>query len=203
MARCASIRTLVAAAALGLLLLALAPTTLGRGLQQSPSPSPPQGAPADAFAPNGATDPFAASLPPPTSTPESQFGLAPGIGQPGGEPARLPIGRLPALLRRLAALGSCTQHTTALPVQLAIHCLTITEPLSPPCSGEPRRNYTGVATVAYQQDPLDAYGAVKLGCGLGFVSPTFQVGGKEGRGREGREREGLKCREKKERSVSA
>ena len=42
-------------------------------------------------------------------------------------------------------------------------------------AGEARRlKLQGVATVAYSSDPITAYGAVTLGCSLGFVSPTFQ-----------------------------
>ncbi|KAL4860181.1 hypothetical protein ACK3TF_000377 [Chlorella vulgaris] len=42
-------------------------------------------------------------------------------------------------------------------------------------AGEPRLQFQGTATVAYSPDPLTPYQAVGLGCGLGFVSPTFQT----------------------------
>ncbi|PRW58855.1 Endoglucanase 1 [Chlorella sorokiniana] len=40
--------------------------------------------------------------------------------------------------------------------------------------GEPRLKFTGIATVAYEAQPMTPFGAAKLGCSLGFVSPTFQ-----------------------------
>lgn len=43
-------------------------------------------------------------------------------------------------------------------------------------AGEPRLRMAGVATVAYGEEPISPYGAAPLGCGLGFVAPTFQVG---------------------------
>ena len=35
--------------------------------------------------------------------------------------------------------------------------------------------YQGVGTVAYAQQPIGPYEAASLGCGLGFISPTWQV----------------------------
>ena len=35
--------------------------------------------------------------------------------------------------------------------------------------------FTGIATVAYEDQPISPYAAVNLGCSLGFVSPTFQA----------------------------
>lgn len=32
--------------------------------------------------------------------------------------------------------------------------------------------------MAYEDQPITPFGAAKLGCSLGFVSPTFQVRGK-------------------------
>lgn len=42
-------------------------------------------------------------------------------------------------------------------------------------SQEPRLRFQGIATVAYDRQPLTPFGAANLGCGLGFVSPDFQV----------------------------
>ncbi|KAL4434342.1 hypothetical protein ABPG75_000783 [Micractinium tetrahymenae] len=41
-------------------------------------------------------------------------------------------------------------------------------------AGEQRLAYQGTATVAYSQTPISPYQAVSLGCGLGYISPTFQ-----------------------------
>lgn len=38
-----------------------------------------------------------------------------------------------------------------------------------------RLQMTGIATVAYSDEPISPFGAASLGCGLGFVAPTFQV----------------------------
>lgn len=42
-------------------------------------------------------------------------------------------------------------------------------------AGEPRLKMAGIATVAYADEPVSPFGAAALGCGLGFVAPTFQV----------------------------
>lgn len=105
---------------------------------------------------------------------------------PGAQPASSPTST-PASLpesgeRRRGRKRSGATRGTTVCVQgevaqagLPAACCTCVLP-PPPCAGAPRLKLTGVATVAYQQDPISPFGAVALGCSLGFVSPTFQAG---------------------------
>lgn len=142
--------------------------TPGATAAGSPPPGaagPPLELPSDATAlpEQGGQPPAPAALPPTPSggiqlspAPPSGFGLAPGIGAPAGKLAWLQVPlRLPP--HSIAPVPNCPRAIPALP------------------AGEQRLTYQGVATVAYAQQPISPYQAVALGCGLGFVSPTFQA----------------------------
>lgn len=162
---------------LGALLIVAAPATAGRTLAQDQAGGSGGGGataanPTDVFA--SIEEPLlggAQNATQPASASGSKFGLAPGVGAPGGEQAaaaRLPAGPAAGGSAEPGQLPACSH------LLRSSHSL-LSHPASHPLAGEPRLKFTGIATVAYEAQPITPFGAAKLGCSLGFVSPTFQV----------------------------
>ncbi|KAL4423245.1 hypothetical protein ABPG77_000037 [Micractinium sp. CCAP 211/92] len=86
----------------------------------------------------------------------------------GSSPELVPP--LPGETPGATAAGSLPPGAAGPPLELPSDATALPEQ-----GGEQRLTYQGVATVAYAQQPISPYQAVALGCGLGFVSPTFQA----------------------------